>query len=106
MQFPDPLRRTLRSCRAILWLASWIVPREHRAKWREQRLQRIWHWISFLSETGQLNRENKLELARHCWGAFADACWVRYDREEFLLRLGRLHRAPATCLVVAPCSCS
>jgi MacB-like periplasmic core domain len=101
MQFPDPLRRTLLSCRAILWLASGLVPREHRAEWQGQRLRRIWHWINFLSETGQLNRENKLELARHCWGAFADAFWVRYDRKEFLLRLEHLFRAPATCLAVA-----
>ena len=101
MQFPDPLRRTLLSCRAILWLASWLVPRGQRKEWRQQQLRQIWHWVNFLSETGQLNRENKLELARHCWGAFADAFWVRYDREEFLRRLERLRRAPETCLVVA-----
>ncbi len=101
MQFPDPLRRTLWSCRVILWLASWLVPRRLRVEWREQRLRRVWHWVNFLSETGQLNRENKLELARHCWGAFADALWVRYDREGFLRRLERVRRAPATCLVLA-----
>jgi len=101
MQFPDPLRRTLWNCRAILWLASGLVPREHRTGWREQRLRQVWHWVNFLAETGQLNRENKLELARHCWGAFADAFWVRYDREEFLQLAERLRRAPATCLVLA-----
>ncbi len=101
MQFPDPLRRTLWSCRAILWLASWPVPGGFRAEWRQQRLRQVWHWVNFLSETGQLTRENKLELARHCWGAFADAFWIRYDREQFLRRVERLRRAPATCLGVA-----
>src|SRR5271157_2695831 len=101
MQFPDPLWRTLWSCRTILWLASWLVPRRHRTEWREQRLRQVWHWVNFLAETGQFNRENKLALARHCWGAFADAFWLRYDREQFLRRVERLRRAPATCLALA-----
>ena len=101
MQFPDAVRRTLWACRAILWLASWPVPRGFRAEWRERRFRQVWHWVNFLSENGQLTRENRLELARHCWGAFADAFWVRYDREKFSRRLERLRRAPATCLLLA-----
>ncbi len=101
MQFPDPLRRTLWSCRAILWLASWLVPRGQRPDWRQQQVRHIWHWANFLAESGRLNRENKLQVARHCWGAFADAFWVRYEREEFLRRMERLLRAPSTCLIVA-----
>jgi MacB-like periplasmic core domain len=101
MQFPNPLQRTLASCRAILRLASWLVPREHRSEWRLQRMQQVWHWANFLAEHGQLNRDNKLELARYCWGSFADAFWVRYEREEFLRRAERRLRAPATCLALA-----
>ena len=100
MQFPDALRRTLWACRAILWLASCPVPRGLRAEWRQRRFRQVWHWVKFLAENGQLTRENRLELARHCWGAFADAFWVRYDREKFLQRLERLRRAPATFLLL------
>jgi MacB-like periplasmic core domain len=101
MQFPNPLQQMLANCRAILWLASWLVPRAQRPDWRLQRMRQVWHWANFLAEHGQLNRENKLELARYCWGSFADAFWVRYEREEFLRRAERRLRAPATCLVLA-----
>ncbi len=101
MAFPDPLRRTLESCRAILWLASLLVPRAQRVEWRQVRMRQVWHWVNFLAERGQLNRENRLVLARHCWGAFADAFWVRYEREEFLRRMDRRLRAPSTCIAFA-----
>jgi MacB-like periplasmic core domain len=101
MQFPDPLQRTLWSCRAILWLASWLVPGKRRTEWRGRQMRQVWHWVNFLAESGQLNRETKLQLATHCWGMFPDAFWIRYDREQFLRRMERLCRAPATCLVLA-----
>lgn len=101
MQFPDSLRQTLWSCRAILWLASWLVPRRLRTDWRQRRMREVWHWASFLAETRQLNRENKLELAQHCWGTFRDALWVRFDREYFLHRMDRLRCAPSACLGLA-----
>jgi hypothetical protein len=101
MQFPNPLRRTLWSCQAILWLASWLVPRGQRKQWRRQRILQVWHWANFLAESRQFNREKKLELARHCWGAFPDALWVRFDRYESLRRMDRLRRAPSTCLILA-----
>ena len=101
MQFPDPLRRTLWSCQSILWLASWLVPRQQRSDWQQQQQRHAWHWANFLAESNQLDREHKLELARHCWSAFAAAFWVRYEREPFLRRMDRLWRAPSTCLAVA-----
>jgi len=101
MRFPDPLRRTLRSCQAILWLAGWLVPREQRRDWRQRRMREVWHWANFLADRNELNRENKLELAQHCWGGFREAFWVRYDREQFLWRLERLRTAPSTCLALA-----
>jgi len=101
MRFPDPLQRTLWSCQSILWLASWLVPRRQRVDWRRQQIRHVWHWANFLAESNQLDREHKLELARHCWGAFAGAFWVRYQRGPFLRRMDRLCRAPSTCLAVA-----
>ncbi len=101
MSVPDPLRRTLLSCQAIVWLASWLVPRSQRPNWRLQRMRNVWHWANFLAERGQLDRRNKLELARHCWRLFGDAFWIRYDRGPLLRRMERLRRAPSTCLVLA-----
>ncbi len=98
MRFPGPLQRTFANCRSIIWLASWIVPAEQRKKWRSQLSSQAWHWCSFLAESGQLNRDKKLELARFCWSAFPSAFWLRFDRERFLKRLGRLRRSPAVCL--------
>ncbi len=96
MRLPDALRRTLWSSQALIWLASWLVPGDRRREWRRQRSSAVWHWTHFLAESGQLNRENRMILARHCWGAFPEAWWQRFDRE----RMGRLRIAPGTCLAV------
>jgi len=100
MRFPDALRRTLWSCEAILWLASWLVPRPQRAAWRQGQIRDVRHWTYFLADRNHLNRENKLELARHCWGGFRDAFWIRYDRERFLRQAERLRGAPSNCLAL------
>jgi len=60
--------------------------------------KQAWHWVLFLAETGALNRNNKLELARFCWSAFPAAFWLRYDRETFFRRRDRLLRSPSFCL--------
>ncbi len=98
MRIPDPVQRTFLSCRALIWLASWIVPREQRTGWREACTRKVWHWCQFLAESRQLNRDKKLELARFCWSAFAAAFWQRYDREQFLQRQDRLRHSPGFCL--------
>lgn len=98
MRFPGPLRRTLLSCRSILWLASWIVPGDQRVAWRESWTSQVWHWCHFLAESGQLNRDKKLELARFCWNAFPAAFWLRFNRDKFFRRADRLRRSPAACL--------
>lgn len=100
MQLPDPLRTTIWWCRALVWLASWLVPRARRREWRAVRSDQLWHWCHFLAEAGQLNREKKVELARYCWGLFFEAFWSRYEREGFLRRADQMRRAPATCLTV------
>ncbi len=99
MLWPDALRRTLWSCQSLVWLASWLVPRDGRQAWLADRGNAVWHWIHFLAESGGLNRENKALVARHCWGLFADAWWQRFEKEAFLHRMARLRVAPATCLV-------
>ena len=98
MRFPGPTERTFFACRALIWLASWIAPAAHRVRWRESWTRQVWHWCHFLTESRQLNRDKKLELARYCWGAFAVAFWLRFDRDEFLKRRDRWQRSPWFCL--------
>jgi len=98
MRFLGPLQRTLFTCRSMLRLASWIVPEGQRAGWRESRTNQVWHWCHFLAESGQLNRDKKLELARFCWSAFPAAFWLRFNRDQFFRRADRLRRSPAACL--------
>jgi len=94
MAFSEPARGTFASCRVLIWLASWIVPSRQRLHWRESRTKQVWHWCLFLAESRQLNRDKKLELARFCWNSFADAFWLRFDRDAFRSRQDRLRRSP------------
>ncbi|HUI84409.1 MAG TPA: ABC transporter permease [Candidatus Binatia bacterium] len=75
-----------------------MAPAAQRTRWREARTRHVWHWCHFLAEADQLDRRGKLELARFCWSAFADAFWMRFDRTKFLRREERLRRSPAFCL--------
>lgn len=99
MRFPDPLRRTLWIWQSIVWLAGWIVPRQQRPEWRQQRNRQVWYWAYFLVESGHFARGKRLELAKYYWRLFGDAFWRRYDREPFLRRADRMRRSPATCLL-------
>src|ERR1017187_3884572 len=104
MQLPDPLRRTIWGCRALVWLASWLVPHGQRRAWRVARTAQLWHWCHFLADSGQLSREKRLELARYCWGLFFEAFWARYEREGFLRRIDQVRRAPAATTPSSKCS--
>jgi len=98
MQLPNAPRRTFLASRSLIWIAGLVVPAAQRKAWRASMTRQVWHWSQFLAETGQLNRRNKLELARFCWGAFPAAFWVRYDRERFQVEKERLVRSPGACL--------
>ncbi len=97
MPGPTKLRVTILGCGTLVWLASWIVPKPLRQQWLEKRRTDIWHWANFLAETGQLG-SGSLTLVRNCWGSFAEALWLRYDREIFHARKRRLLRSPVACL--------
>ncbi len=96
----DPLKITTQSCRAVVWLASWIVPKPLRRQWTEMWRDKIWHWASFLAETGCLDARNRQILMRGCWRSFDEAFWIRFDREKFASRKRRLLRSPSVCLAV------
>ena len=98
MRFLEPPGRTFYVCRSILWLASWLSPARERVRWREDQTRHVWHWCRFLADSGQLNRDDKLDLARFCWNAFPSAFWLRFDRDRFFRRQDALLRSPWTCL--------
>jgi hypothetical protein len=101
MSSADRAKTMFASGRAIIWLASWIVPANVRTQWRANWTKQVWHWCQFLAESGTLNRKNKQELASFCWSAFPAAFWLRYDRDEFFHRGDRIRRSPSTCLAAA-----
>lgn len=88
----------LYACRWLLWLASWLVPAERRQQWHRNRDKEVWHWIHFLVESDRLTPGTRFEVLRHCWNAFPEALWERFDRERTLRRLDSAVRSPALCL--------
>jgi hypothetical protein len=98
MRFPDRLRTTLWRCQSLVWIASWLVPRHDRADWRSEHNRKFLHWCHFLHESGNLDAQNRLLIARHCWAMFPNAFWKRFDRERFHSRSRTLFGSPATLL--------
>ena len=95
---PSRLGVTIQSCRAIIWLASGMVPGPLRGEWKQRWRAKIWHWANFLAETGSLDARNRLVLLRSCCTAFEEAFWIRYDRDTLLARKRRILRSPTACL--------
>jgi hypothetical protein len=97
---PAPsIRGLIWQCTLLLRAASLLVPRSQRPDWYREWHAEIWHWAHFLKESGRLNSRSKLELIRHCWGAFADAAWHRFDQERFTRGLRELPRSARFCLI-------
>jgi len=87
-------------CTLLLRTASLLVPKAERAAWYEEWYGEIWHWLHFLAESGRLTRQTALELLRHCWGAFADAAWHRFDQKKTLHAFEVVPRSARFCLGV------
>jgi MacB-like periplasmic core domain len=96
---PAPsIRGLIWQCTLLLRSASLLVPKPQRQDWYREWHAEIWHWAHFLHESGRLTPRAKLELARHCWGAFADAAWHRFDRDRFRRGLDKMPRSARFCL--------
>jgi MacB-like periplasmic core domain len=94
-----------RSIRGLIWQstlllrsASLLVPKGKRQEWYREWYAEVWHWAHFLHESGRLNSTTRLELARHCWGAFTDALWHRFNQERFMRALGEAPLSAKFCL--------
>jgi hypothetical protein len=92
-------RRLLWSCWLVLRAASLIVPRQKRAEWFLEWHGEVWHWTHFLVESERLSAHTEQELLRHCWGAFLDALWHRFNRTAVLGFLHNYPLSPGFCLL-------
>jgi hypothetical protein len=98
---PAPsIRGLIWQCTFLLRAASLLVPQPQRGDWYREWHAEIWHWAHFLKESGRLTPGSKLELIRHCWGAFSDAAWHRFDEERFMRAVREMPRSPRFCLAV------
>lgn len=99
MKVSRPIRGLIWRSWAVLRIASLLAPKARRKEWFEKQRSEAWHWIHFLHESGRLNATTRRELAKHLWGSFSAALWLRFNREK-VLRLSReLPRTPRFCLI-------
>ena len=87
-------------CTVVLRTASLLVPKPTRAHWYKEWYAEIWHWLHFLAESGRLTRSSAFEILRHCWGAFPDAMWHRFDQKKTLRAFDLVPRSARFCLGV------
>lgn len=78
-------------CRMILHAASFLVPRRLRADWLKEWEAEV-AWRASSSDPG--------ELRARCWGAFLDAAWHRYNREQLSEIVEDWARMPVTLLLL------
>ncbi|HEV7520052.1 MAG TPA: hypothetical protein VGP89_03070, partial [Candidatus Angelobacter sp.] len=96
---PNPqIRPLIWECKFLLRGASWLVPKQQRAAWYQEWFGESWHWLHFLAESGRLNSHTSRELARHCWGAFPDAAWHRFDHKKVSRAFDETPRTARFCL--------
>ena len=69
------------SCRLLILVASWIVPRGARPGWRRNWDSGLWNWW-ILVQRGELTSRAHPLILRHFRGAFRDALWLRFNRQR------------------------
>lgn len=98
MKPPSAIRGLIWQSTLILRAASLLVPRAQRAEWYREWQAEIWHRTHFLYESGRLTPATQMELARDCWGAFADAAWLRFHRDKVIHAAREIPRTAGFCL--------
>jgi MacB-like periplasmic core domain len=98
VQSNSQIRLLTWQCKFLLRSASLLVPRRQRAVWYQEWYGEVWHWVHFLAESGRLNSQTSMELARHCWGAFPDAAWHRFDHKKVSRAFDETPRTARFCL--------
>jgi hypothetical protein len=67
--------------RCLLRVASALVPRRDRARWRAARESALHAW-GILADRGELIRRERSEAIRLCFTAFVAAVWTRFERQR------------------------
>ena len=98
MQPHPQIRALVWQCKFLLRTASLLVPKQQRAEWYREWYGEAWHWLHFLAESGRLNSQTSMELARHCWGAFPDAAWHRFSQKKVVRAFEDVPRSARFCL--------
>ena len=98
MKPPRPIRGLIWQSRLLLRIASLVAPKAKRQEWLAKWDAEIWHWAHFLYESGRLTPASRFEVAKHLWGAFSDAAWLRFNRERVLTLWRNVPRTPRFCL--------
>ena len=98
MQADPKIRGLMWQCTVVLRTASLLVPKPERANWYKEWYGEIWHWLHFLAESGRLTSQSVLEILRHCWGAFPDAAWHRFDQKKTVRAFDEVPRSARFCL--------
>ena len=93
-----PHLTALHQCRLILRAASWIVPPELRQPWLREWEAEISHYWDQISQPGATHGT---QLRLRCCGAFWDAAWFRFNREDLERSMRHLGRSPSFCLVIS-----
>ena len=103
MRPAQPIRGLIWQSTLLLRAASLLVPRAQRAEWYREWYAEVWHWAHFLHESGRLSPRTKLELIRHCWGAFPDAAWHRFSQQQFMRTVTGAPLSAKFCLIMIGC---
>jgi len=67
--------------RWLIVLGGRIVPKRRRAEWRARWEGELREW-AVLTDRGEVRLRDSAELGRDCWGAVAEAVWLRFSKEE------------------------
>ncbi len=95
--------------RALILLASVIVPRGRRGAWREEWESEVWHFLQLqVGVGGGTGLGSELRLVGRCLGAFPHAVWLRLEdwsmdtlRQDIRYAIRALIRRPMFTLFTA-----
>ena len=99
------LIHSLPASRAILRVASWLVPRQQRAEWIAEWNAELWHVWRSCTGASAFPPRGAARVTAFCFGAFQDALWLRrnapWSLSHRLLRFGSPSRCGVTLAVWA-----
>jgi putative ABC transport system permease protein len=74
----EPAARAERACRSLIRMASFLIPHDRRAAWREEWEAEVWHHLRGRRNTP--GPASGVAMVVRCLGAFPHAMWLRTER--------------------------